>query len=1858
MDELDVPETGHGQLVRNLQATQPNENELPEGTTYHMNSKRLKLRQLKRIAEALGVTTESASAADIRTIIEGKLRERDQNPVEIQVTVQGSDDDDGTLFLINDEGVILTVEAAIDSHVPDTEVGSITSSRSALRGEHVSRSPSTEPGGLEATVSELRLALESERQSNEAQRTELASLREALAREKEKVKRMWRQKCEQLLNHEDEQDAKDAEIRVLRAELATLQPSRERVAEHSAHNSPVVTTTTTGVIVPRRSERETVVRSHTSRVGKAPPIDTFTGENSDVLWEDWLPTFERAAHWNDWSEDEKLLQLAGYLRKKALQEWNLLSGTQRSSFTVAIEEMQNRLDPGSKALAAQDFRHTVQSSKESVSDFIRRLEQVFRRAYGKERMSTETRDTLLHGQLQEGLSDILIKAPAVSGALTYQELCVAAKNEERRQKDLSRRHQYRKDENVIPSSGSDRLKDIRGRTQTDRRTRSTPNEPLSRKRCYVCNSTEHLMKDCHVRPTESSGSNTGSSQRRPTSTRQSQNRKIESTGVSVVSTEPGGEASISSQNGGLLDILFSDSDSDSEVKVIRVSDEGSKSQCALVGLQGVLAYGIIDTAADITIVGGRLFKKVATIARLKKKNLKPPDKKPRTYDQRTFTLDGRMDLDITFDGKTMCTPVYIKMDAQDQLLLAEGVCRQLGIVSYHPEVETWRGGSKGRDNRSDKTVTVPSVRVNMLKSMRVLPNQSTLVTVKVDGEVTTSGSLLLQPEEAMAGLLVEESLVTVQDDGTAHVSLVNLTGFTQTIDSGTTVGTISEVDEEIQLQGDADNVTSATVNQLVTTDELKERKQRLASMLTVGDPELQEVLLEYHHLFSLDEEERGETDIIQMNIDTGEAAPIKQPARRMPYAARQEVTRHIRKMQEANVIRPSRSPWSSPIVLVKKKDGTLRFCVDYRRLNSVTKADTFPLPRMDDILDQLGDCKFFSTLDLKSGYWQIRVHPDSQEKTAFITPQGLYEFRVMPFGLMNGPAVFQRLMQQVVMGLNPEEGPDHIAVYLDDILVFSKSLDEHRNHLKQVFQRIEEVGLKLNPKKCSFACQRVEYLGHIITAQGLKPNPDRIEAVKQYKVPHDVHTVRQFLGLTSFYRRFVPGFAQIASPLHELTKKGIAFKWTEACQTALDQLKDKLVESPVLAYPNFNEEFTLETDASVHGLGAILSQVQEDKKLHPVAYASRALSDQEKRYAITELETLAVVWAISHFHSYLYGHDVTVLTDHSAVKAVLCNPGGSSKHARWWTRVFGAGIRNVDIIYRAGRDNANADALSRQPHLPAPAVGTVDDDAQVLSIETSDMDISSLLELKPELITSEYNSHGFSEEQKKDEEILSMIRFQQEKILPEDTANARRIAAQAPMFTMIEEILYYLDDKQPDVKRIVVPKHLRVQIMQNYHSSIMAGHFSGVRLYKTLSRRWWWDGMYSDAVEYCKNCPQCAIVSGTGRKSNPPLKPIPVERVFQIVGVDIMELPKTSKGNQYVVVFQDFLSKWPFVFATKDQKATTLAKLLVEEVVPVIGVPEALLSDRGTNLLSHLMRDVCELLGVAKLNTTAYHPQCNGLIERFNRTLKMMLRKHVDKFGPQWDRFLPGVLWAYRNTPHDSTGEKPSFLLFGVDCRSPTEAALVPTQISSTPGVQDISDYREELILSLSEAREGAHRSICKAQKRYKAQHDKRIHDVKMKLGDWVLIYFPAEDSGKQRKLSRPWHGPYRIVAKDETNVSAMKVYFPDEKTIKVHQNRVQMCPFNFPAGYYWYGKKRASPEQPPKWVERLLTSKETENDHNDDASTDLRGEDLSDENDRTDVIEEETVIPAQCCDVPSPTSSQPAQKTRTRVIKPPARYS
>ena len=405
-------------------------------------------------------------------------------------------------------------------------------------------------------------------------------------------------------------------------------------------------------------------------------------------------------------------------------------------------------------------------------------------------------------------------------------------------------------------------------------------------------------------------------------------------------------------------------------------------------------------------------------------------------------------------------------------------------------------------------------------------------------------------------------------------------------------------------------------------------------------------------------------------------------------------------------------------------------------------------------------------------------------------------------------------------------------------------------------------------------------------------------------------------------------------------------------------------------------------------------------------------------------------------------------------------------------------------------------------------------------------------------------------------------------------------------FAVVDNILYFIDSKHKGKRRAAVPAHLQEKILKENHGGVMAGHFSGDRLFKLVSNKWWWETLYRDSITYCRNCPECAVVSGVGRAGRPLLHPIPVGRPFQIWGVDIMELPTTSKNNRYVIVFQDLFTKWPLVFPTPDQKAIRIAKLLAEQLIPMFGCPESLLSDRGANLLATVMQDVCELMGISKLNTTAYHPQCDGVVERMNRTLKAMLRKHSAKFGRQWDTYLPGVLWAYRNMPHESTKEKPSFLLFGMDCKSPTEAALLPAEPLTTTSV---SDYREQLMLSLSSARELALTHIQKAQKHYKKYYDLRANPKTYKLGDWVLVRFPHEESGKLRKLSRPWHGPYRIVCCNDTDVTVVKVYFPSEGTIQVHQMRVCPCPPRLPAGFYWYGGNRSCPGRIPQWLHQIL---------------------------------------------------------------------
>ena len=419
----------------------------------------------------------------------------------------------------------------------------------------------------------------------------------------------------------------------------------------------------------------------------------------------------------------------------------------------------------------------------------------------------------------------------------------------------------------------------------------------------------------------------------------------------------------------------------------------------------------------------------------------------------------------------------------------------------------------------------------------------------------------------------------------------------------------------------------------------------------------------------------GRTDVIEHDVNTGTARPVRLPPYRLPHAYRDTV-KEIEEMLQSGIIEPSSSEWSAPIVLVKKKDGTLRFCVDYRRLNSIAEADAYPMPRVDEMIDRVGRAKFVTTLDLTLA-------------GATYSNFGLYQFRVMPFGLQGGPATFQRLMDSVLRGL---EG--FSAAYMDDVIIYSETWEDHLRHIDQVLQRIRKAGLTLKMRKCQFAMSECVYLGHVVGGGLVQPEAAKLEAVRSFATPRTKKEVRAFLGLTGYYRKFIKDFASISAPLSDLTRKNgpNQVEWTPECSAAFNLLKQQMCSTPVLRSPDFEKMFLLQTDASDRGVGAVLSQVDENGDEHPVGFFSRKLLPREERYATVEKECLAIHLAVKAFRVYLLGRPFHVQTDHRSLEWMERFKENNGRLTRWSLALQPYDFK---VEYKKGSENQNADALSR-----------------------------------------------------------------------------------------------------------------------------------------------------------------------------------------------------------------------------------------------------------------------------------------------------------------------------------------------------------------------------------------------------------------------------------------------------------------------------------------------------------------------------------------------------------------------------------
>jgi len=450
------------------------------------------------------------------------------------------------------------------------------------------------------------------------------------------------------------------------------------------------------------------------------------------------------------------------------------------------------------------------------------------------------------------------------------------------------------------------------------------------------------------------------------------------------------------------------------------------------------------------------------------------------------------------------------------------------------------------------------------------------------------------------------------------------------------------------------------------------------------------LLHEYGDVFSSGDHDVGLTSAVRhdMSLAAG-TTPIRQPTRRLGPEKEKEVSRQVRDLLDRGLIEPAHSAWSSPVVLVWKKDGSWRFCVDYRKLNSVTIQDAYPLPRIDESLDALAGSKYLSTLDLLSGYWQVPLSPDAQEKAAFITRDGLWKWKVLPFGLTSAPATFQRLMEQVLSELHWKT----LLGYLDDVIVISPDFPTHVSRLREVFERLRGAGLKLKSSKCALLQPEAKYLEHVVGRNGVVTDPDKVWAVADWVTPQDLTGLRTFLGLVGYYRQYIPDFAGVAQPLNRLTAKGVTWQWTPVKQRAFDSLKSRLLEAPILAYPNPTLEYILDMDASDQNFGAVLSQVQEGREV-VVAYYSKSLSPTERNYCTTRKELLAVIKSVKHFQPYLYSRPFCLRTDHASL-IWLCKRAEPSSQVARWLEVLAK--FSYWIEHRPGRKHGNADGLSRRP---------------------------------------------------------------------------------------------------------------------------------------------------------------------------------------------------------------------------------------------------------------------------------------------------------------------------------------------------------------------------------------------------------------------------------------------------------------------------------------------------------------------------------------------------------------------------------
>ena len=754
---------------------------------------------------------------------------------------------------------------------------------------------------------------------------------------------------------------------------------------------------------------------------------------------------------------------------------------------------------------------------------------------------------------------------------------------------------------------------------------------------------------------------------------------------------------------------------------------------------------------------------------------------------------------------------------------------------------------------------------------------------------------------------------------------------------------------------------------------------------------LRALLRSYHDVFSArDTPIRVADGVPKATIETGSATPIRQNPYRLPFAKRKVVDDSVRDMLNDGIIRPSTSPWASPITLAPKKDGTTRFCVDYRKLNEVTRKDAYPLPHIQDVFDQLVGATVFSTLDLRSGYWQFPMAEESIAKTAFTCHLGLFEFVRMPFGLSNAPAIFQRTMNKVLSGLIGV----CCMVYIDDIVIYSTSINEHMRHLDQVFQRLRSAGLQLKPSKCSFLKTEIELLGYTVSARGISPLPDKVSAIQNLIAPTDKTAVRSFLGMAGYYRQCIQGFATLAVPLQEAASPKKHFIWGPEQENSFQAIKKALTTAPILAHPDPTRPYILYTDASDKCIGAILVQRDNDGIERVIHYLSHTLSGAQLSWPTIEKEAYAVVYALKKLHAYLWGATFEIHTDHKPLLSLFLSEIKNTKIQRWAIQIseYGAPIK-----YHPGKLNVRADMLSRAqmadvcatlPTLPIDEENSLTttpylaETTENVPFPTSPT-LPSLAPAARQLPTV-WEADGV--------DVLELQRLQEQQF-PSEREEAK-VDLEGSPYILEENILYSMGQPYKGAEphpRLILPQQYRGAVIDRCHGEL--GHAGFDKTLRRVQEYYVWPGMRKHIREYLATCSLC-------RTLTPPNQPEQLGRMptppapFHTWGMDLVgPFPRDKTGKQYLLTAVDHLTGWAIAVPIASKKNATVWEAFNTHLVAMYGIPAVLITDNGGEFCHKVFEDWLKELGIEHHLTSPYNPQANGACERFNGTLQRLLLK-------------------------------------------------------------------------------------------------------------------------------------------------------------------------------------------------------------------------------------------------------------------------